>query len=286
MQSKIKTQIRVGKPSYINAIPYFFGLEESLDCCELNFLDAVPSVLNQSIREGKVDITLASSIEYAKNSDSYYILPDLGLSTQQICRSVILFTKDSIKSLESKEIFVTKETSSSIVLLDILLKECFEVNAKLTVLKEEDEGDVIRSGRPCLVIGDKALLLRKQLEETDIQCFDLSSLWWAWLERPFCFALWLVRKEYFEKNKETVQSFTRLMRAQVEQNKSNLIGLKQRCLEEMPNLSALTDEELVEYLDGFEYRLNSKAIQGLYLFFEKAYKLGWVSQLRELEFAL
>jgi len=285
VELKRKTQINFGRPSYINALPFFSGLEAEGNDFDLKFFDAPPSQLNQLIQNGETDVTLASSIEYARNPDKYFVLPGLGLSAKEDCLSVNLFCEEELTSLNKKQIFYTSETASSIVLLDILLKDCFELQVELVSLGEQDEAEAISEGKPCLVIGDKALLLNHRLKDTNVRCYDLASLWWAWMKSPFCFALWLVRKDYYNENKESVQALSHQMRERVSKNCLDFESLRIKHEKFSPTLHGLSEQEVKEYLALFDFGLNEKTVQGLHIFYEKAHRLGIIPQIKKLEFA-
>ena len=61
--------IRLGRISYVNMAPVFYGLE-----AEIEEVVGVPTELNRMLLDGEIDIAPIPSIEYARNHDRLRIL--------------------------------------------------------------------------------------------------------------------------------------------------------------------------------------------------------------------
>lgn len=120
-----------------------------------------------------------------------------------------------------------------------------------------------------MVIGDRALELRQKLKDSPIHYFDLGTLWWEWFKMPFCFALWVVRRDFYESNKEVVNHLAALLKKRVKENLSQI---------------ASSPQDHKDYLLNFDYGLDIDILQGLFLFYERAAKLGWTNRVKDLEF--
>ena len=69
--------IRLGRISYLNMAPVFYGLE-----ADVEEVEGVPTALTQMLLEGDIDIAPIPSIEYARFADRLRILPRLCVSSE------------------------------------------------------------------------------------------------------------------------------------------------------------------------------------------------------------
>jgi len=261
--------MRIGKTNYLNATPFYNGLA-SENGVKFDFVEGAPSVLNELVRNGKIEVSLISSLEYSKSPEKYFVLPGLSISSREASQSVGLIWKGEIAELHGREIFFLRDSYSSVALLDILLKERYEItNTSLSPVNPEELEKIVAEGGPVMVIGDRALELRNQLENSPVHYYDLGTLWWEWLKMPFCFALWVVRKDFYEANKETVKQFAEALKKRVKENLSRI---------------SVSGEDTKDYLLNFDYGLDMDILQGLFLFYERAAKLGWTKRIKDLEF--
>src|SRR3990172_3907842 len=75
---KTAMEPRVGRVKYINCEPIYYGIEQGAIPAVCRIVDGTPAELNLMLREGHLDISVISAIEYARRPDRYLILPDLG----------------------------------------------------------------------------------------------------------------------------------------------------------------------------------------------------------------
>ncbi|HIQ31291.1 MAG TPA: hypothetical protein EYH49_03905, partial [Aquifex aeolicus] len=66
--------MRVGKVSYLNAMPLFYSLRG------FEIVEGHPSYLVKLLRSGEIDAGIVSSVEYFFNPQDYYVLPDISIS--------------------------------------------------------------------------------------------------------------------------------------------------------------------------------------------------------------
>ncbi len=253
--------IRIGKTPYLNALPFYQGFQ-SENGYTVEFVEGAPSRLNELIRAGELDLSLVSSLEYSKAPDQYLVLPGLSVSAREHSESVGLIWDKKMEALKGREIFFSRDSLSSVALLDILLKERFEIH-DTTLTPADGLTDGIQ---PILLIGDQALKAREKLNGS-AKFHDLGTLWWEWMKKPFCFALWVVRRDFFAENREAVNELAQALRNRVKENLSKI------------------EEPHKNYLLNFDYGLDPDILQGLFLYYERAAKLGWTNRIQDVEFA-
>lgn len=94
--------LRMGRISYINASPVYYGLDHGLAPSWLRLVTDVPAALNRQILQGDVDISPISAAHYAVNHQSLLLLPDLSISCHGPVMSVLCASNVPLDSLGGK----------------------------------------------------------------------------------------------------------------------------------------------------------------------------------------
>lgn len=275
--NKSQATIRVGQIGFINAIPFFHGFS-SQNGIAVEFYPNYPTKVNLAMRKGRIDIAPISSLEYLNHQKQYILLPDLAIGSRDFSGSVLLFSREKIEGLQGKTIALTKQSLSSAVLLRILLQFKYKYKNKFVLCQSNPE-EMLKKYPAALVIGDDALLYKSK---EFVYKYDLSELWWDWAEKPFCFAVWAVRREFASKNPEAVRSFHHHLKQNLQRNLIDLETL----IRESLNLSFLEKDfsKIFGYLFNLNYGLDASMTEGLELFYRLANRLGVSPRPKKLEF--
>ena len=129
--------IRLGRISYVNMAPIFFGLE-----ADVEEVSGVPTDLNERLLAGEIDLAPISSIEYGRHAERLRILPRLCVSSEGAVDSIQLVSRTPLERI--RRVAVTPESATSVVLTRVLLPD-----AEHVPLGDEAEAT--------LLIGDAAL---------------------------------------------------------------------------------------------------------------------------------
>lgn len=271
-------KIRIGIPLYLNTLPFLFYFPKE-DKGRFEIVLDVPKKLNQMLLEGKLDVSLSSSVLYAKEYDKFLILPDLSISAVGKVKSVILYHKEPLENLDHKSIGITPETESSFNLLKILLEDFFKLNPRYVLLSKtwkelkEDEKERLDG---YLAIGDEALLL--QYENKEYFITDLAELWLKCTNFPFVFALFIVKKEVVPYHKKLLKELCMALYYSKARALSNLKEIVEKSYLNLPK------EFVYKYLTHLEYDFSGLK-QRAYLFFcEKLYKSKILKKVPVLNF--
>lgn len=260
------TKLTVGKIPYANVFPIYYVLEHEVDCSQYIFVEGVPSSLNRMLREGEVDISPSSSLEYLSNPGLYRIISDHSISSRGEVGSILLFSTERIENLDGTVVFASLQSETSVVLLKIILRKFYGLSAAVEVVPKPEQ-----SGTAFLLIGDDAL---KQKGIGDRQeatyspshvaypfVYDLGEIWYRQTGLPFVFALWIVRNDIPGK-KELVDRFT-----------ADLSRAKEIALNKLPHIAKyapihafMTEEEILAYWKKLDYELSDEHERGLALF--------------------
>lgn len=201
-------QIRMGKISYINASPVFYGLDHGLKPEWLTMIPDVPSVLNKKIMIGDIKISPISAAFYAMNSKDLLVLPDLSISCHGPVLSVLLASNYPIEELSGKKVIFSPESVSGVSFLKMIFRQK-GVLPVYNVGNVSHSKAVSRTADAVLVIGDTALT--QPWDTTFKYCIDLGEYWYDMTRMPFVFAVWAVRRSFARKSPETVRKIHRLL---------------------------------------------------------------------------
>ena len=257
--------LRVGKIFYTNCIPFYHGLQKKEEE-DLHYFESYPARINQTMRQAKIDIAPISSLEYLNHQQDYLLLP-FSIGARDFSGSVILFSHEKIEGLNGATIALTRESLSSAALLKILLKFKFKFKNKF-LTTDSDPAEMLARHPAALVIGDDALFYQPR---QFVYKYDLGELWWDWTEKPFCFALWAVRRAVARERPEEVAQFVKKIKQNLERNLADIEGLIHRSL----GLNFLDERfsRIFGYLFNLNYYLDSSMGEGLELFFRLAHRL-------------
>ena len=262
--------LKIGQISYLNCIPIFSALKELYPDGDYEYVQGVPSNLNQQLRDGAIGISPSSSIEYALHPDLYCFIPDISISAVGEVKSVMLFSNQPIAALDGAEIGLTSDSATSVILLKIILNKYLKFQNTFTVTnKSVAEG--LKEFSALLLIGDHALS-ESLADHSGCFVYDMGSLWHQYTGLPFVFALWLVREDIYRKSGDEVAAF-----------KGRLLAAKYKSLESFDKIAeickvntGLSRNVLMNYWRTISYDLTSEHIAGLRLFFKSAYECSLI----------
>ncbi len=283
---KVKSErLIIGRIPYANVFPIFYVLDHEVDCSQYTFVEGVPSRLNRMLREGEVDISPSSSIEYLGNPGRYRIISNHSISSRGPVGSILFFTPKPVEELEGALVFASSQSETSVALLKIVLRRFYGLSATVESVPNPIQSGA--GGAAFLLIGDDAL--RQQAIGNRQQAignrqeakgerktptayspssmdhypfvYDLGEIWYRQTGLPFVFALWIIRNDTPEK-KELIDKFT-----------GDLDRAKESALKKLPEIaryapirSFMTEEEILAYWKKLDYELSVEHKKGLALF--------------------
>lgn len=273
-----KKKVKMGRISYINVSPVYYGLDRDLKPEWIDMITAPPASLNGKLAKGLIDISPVSSAAYAKNHDQWLLMPDLSISSFGKVMSVILVSRLSIDDLDKKTIFLSEESASSASLVRYIFKTkgIQPEFVSTRVCKPSDLGDSVDAA---LVIGDAGLT--EKWEDHFNHVYDLGEVWMEMTGLPFVFAVWAVRKEFALNYPETIKEISNLFSLSKKRGKQNNSDIVCSAVDK----TGLPVDLCENYFQRLDCDLGSEHIRGLEYFFEGLVTCGIIPERIKAEFA-
>ncbi|RCK74004.1 MAG: hypothetical protein IGBAC_2151 [Ignavibacteriae bacterium] len=244
----------IGKIPYLNSIPIYHNLK--ID--SYFTLPLFPHRLGEMMSNGYIDAGLISLVDYLNNKEKLN-LSRWCLSSREKVQSVLLFSKYKLEELENKKIGITDETSTSVKLLKVILEKKYKINALFEEFHQPkisfQEFDAV------LLIGDNALNKYKAQNPEFNYKFDLAEEWFQWQNLPFVFAVWVERKDLLPNLSDDIIKTVEL---NIQKNFDELSAI----VKQYRFGVKLTDEEIIEYLKGFNYKIGDEELSAIRKFEE------------------
>ena len=176
--------MKVCSISYLNSIPFVYGLENSDIGVDLSL--EIPSVCGQKLIENKVDLALLPvavipSLDFAEVVSPYCISSDGEVQT------VCLFSQVPLEQI--KTILLDYHSITSNALVKLLSKYFWKIQPDFKKSEINFESKI--SGNTAgVIIGDRAYKYRDDFPFI----YDLSYEWKKFCGLPFVFACWVSNK--------------------------------------------------------------------------------------------
>ncbi|HVT38726.1 MAG TPA: menaquinone biosynthesis protein [Gemmatimonadaceae bacterium] len=270
--------MRVGRIPYVNCYPIYGAVDRGIVPLAAELIDGVPTALNKMMREGALDVSVVSAVEYARDWERYLLLPDLAISCDGPVRSVMLFSSLPAGGLDGKRLLVSRSSMTSVYLLELLFEHVWRASpqyvpgdAEAADVRGTDADDACAAR---LVIGDAALILGTNTIPAPYEyVYDLGLEWKKWTGLPFVFAVWVAQRRADTALALSVQAGLIESR---DWGLMHLDALAQQAYESTGVPLTLCHE----YLSGLDYGLSYPHLGGLTEFYRRLTVAGKVPPQR------
>jgi len=260
-------EVRVGRIDFVNSDPVYHGLETGEVEGDIRLVNGFPTALNSMLARGDLDVAPVSSIEYARNPDDYYLLPNLSVSSESEVGSILLFTRRPPDELGGSTVALASTSATSVVLLKILLREKYGVDPEY-VVREPDAWEMLdeEGVEAALVIGDHALEAHKKGVE-GAMAYDLGKVWRDYTGERMVYAVWAVRNDV---PRDDARHVAEVLEKSKKVGYDNLDAIAHRLGDRM----GLDEGYAEEYLRMLDHDLTPEHVRGLTKYYEAAERIG------------
>ena len=261
-------KLKVGWIDYANCTPLLLQMAERLSEEPVSLIHGVPAQLNRSLATGEIDICISSSIEYARHSGEYAVLPAHCIGSDGAVMSVLLLSSRPVNEIEGGTVLVTRESATSVLLLRILLERHWGVRDVVFEDAPSEWQEAVSSGLPVLLIGDFAL--KAAMGGYMPFCYDLGEEWKRFSGLPFVYALWQINLSSVAGKHAALSSFASLLEGARDMMEQRIDELALAASEK----SWMGREHLAEYWRSITYNLDESHIKGLMHYYGNESQMG------------
>lgn len=184
----MKTNIKISAVSYLNTLPFIYGLDNYKDFSkDVDIQKDIPSVCADKLINNEVDLGLIPVAEIRKISKPK-VISNYCIGAVGKVNSVQLLSDVPLKDI--KQIFLDYQSRTSVNLLKILVKDYWKINPDFKNTSDGYE-TMISGTKAGLIIGDRALEYSGKFKYV----YDLSEEWMNFTSLPFVFAAWVTNKD-------------------------------------------------------------------------------------------
>lgn len=245
--------INICAVSYLNTLPFIYGIKEHFSKKEVNIIESSPSVCAHKIISKDVHIGLIPVVVLSRIS-SLNIISDYCIGSSGSVDTVCVYSKAPISKV--KKIYLDIDSKTSVMLLKVILAEYWKISPSLITVK--DSFNFIDKESAALVIGDKAFGLEKKFKYV----YDLSLVWYEMTSLPFVFALWVSNCKLSD---DFITSFNLALQFGINNIDNALINLNHK-IADYNNAKLYLEKRI-------SYEFNHVKKKGLKLFLEKTNKI-------------
>lgn len=176
--------IKISAISYLNTLPFLYGLKRSeyiKENCKID-LD-IPSVCAEKLRSGHADVGIVP-IAVLPQLKKYQIISDYCIGAIGNVKSVLLLSE--VPLIQIRKIILDYQSRTSVALVKILASKLWNIAPEWLDGEKGYESD-INYTTAAVVIGDRAMELTGKFKYS----YDLSAEWKNLTGLPFVFACWV-----------------------------------------------------------------------------------------------
>lgn len=238
--------IRVSAVSYINTLPFIYGLEHSEVKNKIDLSLDYPALCAQKLINDEADIGLIP-VAAILDLPEHFIVSDYCIGASGEVNSVFIFSNCSIEEVALLQLDPESRSSNNLAL--VLLKNFWKLNPN-KIKNAPDYGESADSNTAFVQIGDRTFGKNNGYPYV----YDLAKEWKDFTGLPFVFAAWV-------SNKKLSSDFIS------ELNKAFQFGLDHR-KEVLQSISSLYKGfDMEDYLmNKIDYSLDEKKREALGLF--------------------
>lgn len=178
------SRVKVVAVSYLNTVPFIYGIERVSPLGRLSLSLAVPAACADILKKGEADIALIPAAEVLQ-IPNYKVITDYCIAAEGAVDTVALLSNSQLLQIE--RIYLDADSRTSVLLVKILAKEYWGIEPEWV----DGIPLQIKEGEGVMAIGDKVF----EMEKVFAKKWDLAHEWQQMTGLPFVFAVWVATTE-------------------------------------------------------------------------------------------
>lgn len=172
--------VRISAVSYLNSIPFVYGLTHSGLFTDHDLVLEVPAKCAQSLKSKSSSVALLPVGALLQLSNGIQVIGDYCIGANKQVKTVTLYANQPVNELQT--IFIDQDSVTSAGLIKILFKNHWKTSPTYKNLSHAKLG----RNEGFLAIGDKTFALNNDF----VNKYDLAEEWYYLTGLPFVFAVW------------------------------------------------------------------------------------------------
>lgn len=257
---------RVGHIQFLNCLPLYWGLARTGTLLDLELTKDTPEKLSERLVGGELDIGPITLVEFLRHTDRLVALPDIAVGCDGPVMSCVIVSKGPLAGLDGERVALGSTSRTSVRLAQLMLAERFGLAPDYYTCPP-DLGLMMQEAQAAVLIGDAAL--RASLHDAPrlgLQVHDLGRMWKEWTGLPFVFAVFAARRDYLDREPETVREVHRAFLA------SRDLSLEEvgKVAEQAARWESFDASLLERYFTTLDFRLGGEQLAGIAEFARRA----------------
>lgn len=245
-------KIKVTAVSYLNTIPFVYGLQQTSIQNEIILSLDYPAECARKVISGEYDLGLIP-VAAIPSIPLYNIVSDFCIGAQGPVRTVVLLSNSPVETIE--RIYLDYQSRTSVVLVKVIANNLWNIHPEWTPYTPQHSLKDIDPYEGLVVIGDKVFELESHFKYR----YDLAEEWIKLTGLPFVFAAWTANKKI---DPTFINSFNAALKKGVESIKESI---------ELYPPTKLTKLEAENYLrNNISFDFNKEKREALKLFWSLA----------------
>ena len=254
-----RSRPRVGHIQFLNCLPLYWGLVHTGTLLDLELTRDTPEKLSEQLVNGALDIGPITLVEFLKNADGLVALPDIAVGCDGPVMSCEIVSRVPLEQLDGARVALGSTSRTSVRLARLLLAERYGVRPDYYTCAPDLEA-MMREADAAVVIGDLGLrAYLRDLPEPGLEVHDLGQLWKEWTGLPFVMAVWAARRDFLDREPETVREVHRAFLA------SRDLSLEEvgKVAEHAARWEVFEPPVLEEYFTTLDFRFGARQLEGV-----------------------
>jgi len=176
--------IRVTALSYLNTVPFVYGLKQGAVAPQITLSLTSPAVAAHQLQHNLCDLAIVP-VAIVPSLPYYKIIGNYCIGATSEVASVLVCSYVPIEQI--REVALDSESRTSVLLAKLLFRDYWHISPRYVPLSSDFPTHLPKS---VVLIGDKALRYRDKFPFV----YDLATHWIRWTGQPFVFAAWVANK--------------------------------------------------------------------------------------------
>lgn len=266
--------VRVGRIEFVNCFPLYHDFERELGArgYRASIVEGHPAELNGLLADGLIDVTLSSSIAFARKAGVLVLLPEVSISSFGAVDSIQLFTRAPLPDV--RRIALTEKSATSICLLKVLCRE-WDIQPEFTS-RNGPLTEVLAACDGLLLIGDDALHVLR--DEVYPYHYDLGQAWKEITGLPMVYAVCAARREFVSARPDAAAAVGESLLA----SRDECAARPEATAAEAALRYDFSQRYLIEYFDKLKFGFAPEYRDGLREFYRRAAAIGEIERAPDL----